>query len=88
MWIKTLKYWFAGKKTLNYQCIISQNIKNQDITRRQNKDKDSIVNKTEYQSKRNPTGNPRGPDKQQKQKHQAPTISSIDKSLSRNRHRV
>ena len=30
--------------------------------------------------------NPGGPDKQPK--HQAPTISSIDKSLSRNRHRV
>ena len=30
--------------------------------------------------------NPAGPDKQPK--HQAPTISSIDKSLSRNRHRV
>ena len=29
--------------------------------------------------------NPGGPDKQPK--HQAPTISSIDKSLSRNRHR-
>ena len=30
--------------------------------------------------------NPGGPDKQPK--HQAPTISSIDKSLSRNHHRV
>ena len=30
--------------------------------------------------------NPGGPDKQQK--HQAPTISSIDKSLSQNHHRV
>ena len=30
--------------------------------------------------------NPSGPDKQPK--HQAPTISSIDKSLSRNRDRV
>ena len=30
--------------------------------------------------------NPGGPDKQPK--HQAPTISSIDKSLSRKRHRV
>ena len=30
--------------------------------------------------------NPCGPDEQPK--HQAPTISSIDKSLSRNRHRV
>ena len=32
---------------------------NQDITRRQSKDKDSTVNKTEYRSKRNPTGKPR-----------------------------
>ena len=30
--------------------------------------------------------NPSGPDKQPK--HQVPTISSIDKSLNRNRHRV
>ena len=29
---------------------------NQDITRRSSKDKDSTVNKTEYRSKRNPTG--------------------------------
>ena len=29
---------------------------NQDTTRRQSKDKDSTVNKTEYRSKRNPTG--------------------------------
>ena len=32
---------------------------NQDITRRQSKDKDSTVNKTEYRRKRNPTGKPR-----------------------------
>ena len=31
---------------------------NQDITRRQSKDKDPTVNKTEYRSKRNPTGKP------------------------------
>ena len=31
---------------------------NQDIKRRKSKDKDSTVNKTEYQSKRNPTGKP------------------------------
>ena len=30
----------------------------QDITRRQSKDKDSTVNKTEYRSKRTPTGKP------------------------------
>ena len=59
---------------------------NQDITRRKSKVKDSTVNKTEYWSKRNPTGKHRGPDKQPK--HQAPIISSIDKSLSWNLHRV
>ena len=32
---------------------------NQYITRRLSKDKDSTVNKTEYHSKRNPTGKPR-----------------------------
>ena len=32
---------------------------NQDIKRRQSKDKDSTVHKTEYLSKRNPTGKPR-----------------------------
>ena len=32
---------------------------NQDITKRQSKDKESTVNKTEYQSKRNPTVKPR-----------------------------
>ena len=50
---------------------------NQDITRRKSKDKDSTVNKTEYQSKKKQQQvNPGGPDKQPK--HQAPTISSID----------
>ena len=53
---------------------------------RYSKDKDSTVHKTEYRSKRYPTGEPRWVKQQQKQ--QAPTISSIDKSLSRNRHRV
>ena len=47
---------------------------------------DSTVHKTEYRSKRNPTGKP--PWAWQQPKHQAPTISSIDKSSSRNRHRV
>ena len=47
---------------------------------------DLTVNKSEYQTKRNPTGKPRWADKQPK--HQAPTISSVDKSLSRNNHRV
>ena len=32
---------------------------NQDIKKRLSKDKDSTVNKTEYRSKRNPTGKPR-----------------------------
>ena len=32
---------------------------NQDITMRLSKDKDSTVNKSEYESKRNPTGKPR-----------------------------
>ena len=59
---------------------------NQDIKRRLSKDKDSTVNKTEYRSKRNPTGKPRWA--WQQPKHQAPTISSRDKSLSRNRHGV
>ena len=37
---------------------INQDVKrrNQDVKRRQSKDKDSTVNKTEYRSKRNPTG--------------------------------
>ena len=58
----------------------------QDIKRWWSKDKDSTVNKTEYRSKRNPTGKLRWA--WQQPKLQAPTISSIDKSLSRNRHRV
>ena len=41
---------------------------------------------TEYRSKRNPTVNPRLARPQTQ--HQAPAISSIDKSLSRSRHRV
>ena len=57
---------------------------NQDITRRQSKGKDSTVNETEYRSKRDQTGKPGRPDKQSKL--QAPTISTIAKSLSRNRH--
>ena len=57
---------------------------NQNIKRRLSKDKDSTVNKTEYRSKRNPTGKPRWA----RQTDKGPTISSVDKSLSRNRHRV
>ena len=59
---------------------------NQDITRKQSKDKDSTVNRTEYRAKEIQQVNPCVPDKQPK--HQAPTILSIDKSLSRNDHRV
>ena len=59
---------------------------NQDKKRRWSKDKDSTVNKAEYRSKRNPTGKPRWA--WQQPKHQTPPISPIDKSLSRNRHRV
>ena len=51
---------------------------NHDIRMRQSKDKDSTVHKTEYWSKKIQQVNPGGPDKQPK--HQAPTISSIDKS--------
>ena len=56
---------------------------NQDI---KSKDKDSTVNKTKYWSKRNPTGKPRWA--WQQSKHKAPTISSIDKSLSKSHHRA
>ena len=49
-----------------------------DIKRRLSKDKDSTVNKTEYWSKRNPTGKPRWA--QLQTNPQTPTISSIDKS--------
>ena len=59
---------------------------NQAIKIRKSKDKDSTVNKTEHQSQKIQQVNPGGPDKQPN--HQAPTISSIDKSLSRNRYRV
>ena len=44
---------------------------------------DSTVNKTEYRSKRNPTGKPRRA--RQTAKASGPTISSIDKSLSKSR---
>ena len=55
---------------------------NQDITRRLSKDKDSTVNKTEYRSKRNPTGKPRWA------RQTAKASGSSIKSLSRNHHRV
>ena len=47
---------------------------------------DSTVNKTESGATEIQQVDLDGPDKQQK--HQAPTISSIDKSLSRSHHRV
>ena len=47
---------------------------------------DSTVNKLNTGAKEIQQINPGGPDKQPKQ--QAPTISSIDMSLSRNHHRV
>ena len=60
---------------------------NQDIARRWRKDKDSTVKKKlNTGAKEIQQVNPGGLDKQPK--YQAPTISSIDKSLSRNRHRV
>ena len=69
--------WFAWKNLNVSMHHLLEHI-NQDKKRRLSKDKDSTVNKTEYQSKRN----------HPKPKHQAPTISSIDKSFSWNRHRV
>ena len=85
MWIKTHRCLVCMKKNnLSMHHLLEQI--NQDMKRRYSKDKDSTVNKTEYQSKRNPTGKPRWA--WQQPKHQAPTISSIDKSLSWNRHRV
>ena len=85
MWIKTHRYWFAWK-TPNLSMHHLSEHTNQDITRRWSKDKDSTVSKTEYRSKRNLTGKPRWA--QQTAKVSGPTISSIDKSLSRNRHKV
>ena len=58
---------------------------NRDIKRRWNKEKCSTVYTTVYQSKRNPTVKPRWA--QPQTQHQAITLSSIDKSLSRNRQR-
>ena len=46
---------------------------------RKRKDMDPTAHKTENRCKRNPTGKPRWA--LQQQKHRAPTISSIDKSL-------
>ena len=54
---------------------------------RENRDKDSrvYVYTNEYTSKKNPTVKPRWA--QPQTQHQAPTLSSIDKSLSQNRRR-
>ena len=59
---------------------------NKDIKGDKAKNMDSTVHKTEYRSKNNPTDTLRWT--RQQPKHQAPTISSMDKSRSRNRHRV
>ena len=59
---------------------------NQDIKRRLSKDKDPTVIKLNTGAKEIQQANPGGSHKQQK--HQAPIISSIYKSLNQNRHRV
>ena len=43
------------ERPLAYQCIISKTYKSR-YKRRQSKDKDSTVHKTEYRSRRNPIG--------------------------------
>ena len=57
---------------------------NLDIKTGQNKDKDSTVQPTEYQSKRNPTVKSHGPDQRQPVRPQ-PSHLFI---LCKNRHRV
>ena len=59
---------------------------NQDVKRRLNEDEESTVNITERRSKINPTAKPWWARRQTK--HQVPTYSSIDKSLSQNCQRV
>ena len=77
--------WFARNTPNLWKHHLLEHI-NQDKKKGLNKYKDSTVNKTEYWSKRNPTGKPRWA--WQQPKHQTVTILSIDKSLSRNHHRV
>ena len=85
MWIKTHRYLARMKDPQPTNASSPKTYKSR-YTRRQIKDKDPTVNKTEYRNKKNPTAKP--PWARQQPKHQAPTISSIDKSLSRNHHRV
>ena len=85
MWIKTHRYLDCMKDPYLINASSTKTYKSR-YNKEISKDKDSTVNKTEYRSKEIQHVNPRGPDKQPK--HQAPTISSIDKSLSRNHHRV
>ena len=84
MWIKThrcLVAWNTHNLSMHH---LLKHI-NQDIKGDKSKDKDSTVNKTEYPSNRIPTGKPQWSNKHLN--YQAPTILSIDKSLSQNRHR-
>ena len=76
--------WFAWKTPNLSMHHLLEHI-NQDIKRKLSKDTDSTVLKNEYWRKRNPTGKPRW--SWQQLKHQAPTISPLDQSLCRNRHR-
>ena len=70
-----------NERPLTYPCII-----NQDIKRRKAKIRTQQYIKLNTRAKEFQQVNPGGPDKQPK--HQTPTISPIDKSLSRDRHRV
>ena len=60
MWIKTHRYLVCMEDPqLTTAPPQTKQHTNQDKTRRQSKDKDSTINKTEHQSIRNPTGKPR-----------------------------
>ena len=85
MWIKTHRYLVCMKDPLLINASSPKTYKSR-YNKEIKQNKDSTVNKTECRSKRNQQVNHGGPDKQPK--NQAPTISSIDKSLSRNRHIV
>ena len=85
MWIKTHRYLVRIKEPYLINASSPRTYKsryNKELKQR----KGLTVNKTEYQSKRNPTGKPLWA--RQTAKASGHTISSIDKSLSRNRHRV
>ena len=77
--------WFAWKTHKISMHHLPEHV-NQDITRRWSKDKDSTVNKLNTRAKEIQQVNPGRTDKQPK--HQTPTISPIEKSESRNCHRV